>query len=46
MSINDTKETQVEEFLIETCNYEKLLAVKINCKLKFDNHVNNLCKKR
>ena len=27
------------------CEYEKLLGIKIDCKLSFDDHIGNMCKK-
>ena len=45
MSINNTPELKVGDSLIKTSTCEKLLGVKINNKLTFDNRVVNLCKK-
>ena len=45
MSTNNTPELKVEDSLIKTSTCEKLLGVKIDYKLTFDNHVANLCKK-
>ena len=38
-------EIQIEESLIESTNYEKLLGVKIDSKLSFDKHIKMICKK-
>ena len=45
MSTNNAQEIQVGDSLIKTINCEKLLGIKIDYNLIFDNHVNNLCKK-
>ena len=45
MSTNNTPELKVGDSLIKTTTCEKLLGVKIDYKLAFDNHVANLCKK-
>ena len=45
MSTNNTPELKVGDSLIKTSTCEKLLGVKIDYKLTFDNHVANLCKK-
>ena len=45
MSTNNTPELKVGDFLIKTSTCEKLLGVKIDSKLIFDNHVADLCKK-
>ena len=45
MSTNNTPELKVRDSLIKTSTCEKLLGVKIDCKLTFNNHVANLCKK-
>ena len=45
MSTNNNPEIQIEDSLIEASEYEKLLGLKIDYKLNFDNHVNSLCKK-
>ena len=42
MSTNNTPELKVGDPLIKTSTCEKLLGVKINYKLTFDNHVANL----
>ena len=44
-STNNTPELKVGDSLIKTSTCEKLLGVKIDYKLTFDNHVANLCKK-
>ena len=41
----ETAEIQIEESLIESTNYEKLLGVKIDSKLSFDKHIKMICKK-
>ena len=45
MSTNNTPKLKVGDSLIKTSTCEKLLGVEIDCKLTFDNHVANLCKK-
>ena len=45
MSTKNTLDIQVEEFFVKTSNYEKLLGIKTDYKLTFDNHVNDLYKK-
>ena len=45
MGPNNTPELKVGDTLIKTSTCEKLLGVKIDYKLTFDNHVANLCKK-
>ena len=45
MSTNDTPELKVVDSLINTSTCGKLIGVKIDYKLTFDNHVANLCKK-
>ena len=45
MSTNNTPELKVVDSLIKTSTCEKLLGVKIDYKLTFDNYVANLCKK-
>ena len=46
MSANDAPEIQVGESLTETHHSAKLLSVKIDYKLAFNNYVKNLCKKQ
>ena len=45
MSTNNTPERKTGDSLIKTSTCEKLLGVKIDYKLTFDNHVANLSKK-
>ena len=45
MSTNNATELQIGDSSIKTSNCEKLLGVKIDYKLTFDEHVNSLCKK-
>ena len=45
MSTNNNPEIQVGDSLIKSSDCEKLLGLKIDCKLNFANHVNSLCKK-
>ena len=45
MSTNNNPEIQLGDSLIKASDYEKLLGLKIDYKLNFDNHVNSLCKK-
>ena len=44
-STNNATELQIGDSSIKTSNCEKLLGVKIDYKLTFDEHVNSLCKK-
>ena len=44
MSTNNALEIQVGESFIKTSNCGKLLGIKIDYKLTFDNHINNLWK--
>ena len=45
MSTTNTPELKVGDSLIKTSTCEKLLGVRIDYKLTFDNYVANLCKK-
>ena len=45
MSTNNTLELETGDSLIKTSTFEKLLGVKIDYILTFDNHVSNLYKK-
>ena len=45
MSTNNNPEIQVGDSLIKAIDCEKLLGLKIDYKLNFDDHVNSLCKK-
>ena len=45
MSTENAPELQIGDLLIKTRNSEKLLGVKIDYKLTFDEHVKSLCKK-
>ena len=45
MSISNTPELKVGDSLIKTSTCKKLLDVKIDYKLMFDNHVANFCEK-
>ena len=45
MSTNNNPEIQVGDSLIKANGCEKLVGLKIDYKLNFDNHVNSLCKK-
>ena len=45
MSTENAPELQIGDSLITTSNCEKLLEVKIDYKLTFDEHVKSLCKK-
>ena len=44
MSTNDTPDFKAGDSLIKTSTFEKLLVVKIDNKLTFDNHAADLCK--
>ena len=44
-STGDSNQTQIENSLIKDSPCEKLLDVKFDHKLTFDQYVNNLCKK-
>ena len=45
MSTNNTAELEIGDSLIKTSTCEKLLGVKIDYILTFDNHVSNFLKK-
>ena len=45
MSTNNAPERKVGDSLIKTSSYEKLLGVKTDYKLTFNNHLANVCKK-
>ena len=45
LSTNNNPEIQIGDSLIKASDCEKLLGLKIDYKLSFDNHVNSLCKK-
>ena len=45
MSTNDTPDFKAGDSLIKTSTFEKLLVVKIDNKLTFDNHAADLCKR-
>ena len=45
LSRNEPAQIQIGESLIESTNCEKLLCVKIDCKLSFDKHIKTICKK-
>ena len=45
MSSNNTPGLEIGDSLIKASTCEKLLGITIDCKLTFDNHVANLCKK-
>ena len=45
LSRNEPAQIQIGESLIESTNCEKLLRVKIDCKLSFDEHIKTICKK-
>ena len=45
ISTNNTPELEIGDSLIKTSTYEKLLGVKIDYILTFDNHVSNFLKK-
>ena len=45
MSTNNAPKIQVGDSLIKTSNCEKLLGIRIDYKLNFDEHVSSLCKK-
>ena len=38
LSSNDSANSQIGDFLIKNSNSEKLLDIKINCNLTFDDH--------
>ena len=44
-STNNATELQIGDSSIKTSDCEKLLGIKIDYKLTFDEHVNSLCKK-
>ena len=45
LSTNEPAKTQIGESLTERTNCEKLLGVKIDSKLSFDNHIKTVYKK-
>ena len=44
-SDNQMKEIHIGDNLIESSTCEKLLGIKIDSKLRFDDHIQELCKK-
>ena len=44
-SYNQMKEIHIGDVLIESSTCEKLLGIKIDSKLRFDDHIQELCKK-
>ena len=45
LSTNQNKLTKINSNVIHNSSSEKLLGITIHTKLKFDIHINNLCKK-
>ena len=45
VTTNSAVSASTEEFVINNSNEEKLLGIKIDTKLSFENHVSSLCKK-
>ena len=45
LSTNEAAKIHTQKSLIESTNCEKLLGVKIDSKLSFDNHIKTICKK-
>ena len=45
LSTNKPAQIQIGKSLIESTNCEKLIRVKIDSKLLFDNHIKTICKK-
>ena len=45
VTIKDAVSAKIEEFVINNSNDEKLLVIKIDTKLSFENYVSSLCKK-
>ena len=45
VTTNSTVSANIEEFVINNSNEEKLLGIKIGNKLSFGNHFSSLCKK-
>ena len=45
VTTNSAVSANIEEFVINNSNEEKLLGIKIDTKLSFENHVSSLCKK-
>ena len=45
MSSNESCKTKIEDFSIKNSTEEKLLGVKFDSNLSFENHVTSLCKK-
>ena len=45
LSTNKHLDVKIDDYTIGYRKYEKLLGVKIDVNLIFDNHISNLCKK-
>ena len=45
LSKGESSEIHIENSIIESTTCEKLLVIKIDSKLRFDNHIQDLCKK-
>ena len=45
LSKDESSEIHIGDSIIESSNCEKLLGIKIDPKLRFDNHIQDLCNK-
>ena len=45
LSIDETVQVNIDTTPINNSNREKLVRIKIDCKLSFDDHIGNICKK-
>ena len=45
LSKNEFTEIHIGDFIIESSTYKKLLGIKINSKLRIDDHIQDLCNK-
>ena len=45
LSKDESSEIYKEDSIVESSTYEKLLGIKIDSKLRFDDHIQHLCNK-
>ena len=45
LSTDETRQVNIATAHKNNCKYEKLLGIKIDSKLSFDDHIENMCKK-